>query len=88
MLTLYRDALALRRKLPALGDGQMAWIEAGHDLLAFRREPGFMCVVNLGDKPAHVARELLPEGTIVLASGPVDAGGEIPGATAAWYAQD
>jgi hypothetical protein len=36
-----------------------------------------------------VARELLPEGTVViLASGPVDAGGEIPGATAAWYAQD
>jgi len=89
MLTLYRDALALRRKLPALGDGQLAWIEAGQDLLAFRREPGFMCVVNLGDKPAHVARELLPEGAVViLASGPVDAGGEIPGATAAWYAQD
>jgi len=89
MLTLYRDALALRRKLPALGDGQLAWIEAGQDLLAFRREPGFMCVVNLGHKPAHVARELLPEGAVViLASGPVDAGGEIPGATAAWYAQD
>src|SRR4029450_8187201 len=68
MLTLYRGALALRRRAPPrgggaqgraaalpsgrvhvrrcrppLGDGQLAWIEAGQALLAFRREPGFLC---------------------------------------------
>jgi hypothetical protein len=27
-------------------------VEAGQDVLAFRRDPGFACVVNVGDKPA------------------------------------
>jgi alpha-glucosidase len=88
-LALYRDALALRRELPALGDGQQAWMEAGPDLLALRREPGFVCVVNFGDEPAELARELLPDGArVVLASRPVAPGGRIPGATAVWYARD
>jgi alpha-glucosidase len=88
MLTLYRSALSLRQTLPALGDGQLAWVEAGQDLLAFRRDPGFMCVVNLGDKPAQVADGLLPDGAVVvLASGPIDADGRIPDATAVWYAR-
>jgi alpha-glucosidase len=86
MLTLYRSALSLRRTLPGLGDGRLTWVEAGQDLLAFHREPGFACVVNLGDKPAQVADGLLPAGAVVaLASGPIDADGRIPGATAVWY---
>ena len=86
MLMLYRNALRLRRELPALGDGQLAWLEAGPDVLAFRREPGFVCVVNLGDKPADVPEGLLPDGAVVvLASGPMDADGRIPGAAAVWY---
>ena len=89
MLTLYRNALSLRRRLPALGDGQLAWVEAGQDLLAFSREPGFLCVVNLADRPADVAKELLPTGAgVVLASGPIDADGRIPSATAVWFARD
>jgi alpha-glucosidase len=88
MLRLYRNALSLRRRLPALGDGQLAWVEAGQDLLAFRREPGFLCVVNVGDKPAHVAEHLVPDGAVVvLASGPIDAASRIPGATAVWFAR-
>jgi alpha-glucosidase len=79
----------LRRRLPALGDGQLAWVEAGQDLLAFSREPGFLCIVNLADRPADVAKELLPTGAgVVLASGPIDADGRIPGATAVWFARD
>ena len=70
-----------------LETGQLAWVEAGEDMLAFRREPGFMCVVNLGDKPAQVADGLLPDGAVaVLASGPIDADDWIPDATAVWYA--
>jgi alpha-glucosidase len=88
MLTLYRGALALRRRLPPLGDGQLAWVEAGQDLLAFRREPGFLCVVNLADRPADVAKDLIPTGAgVVLASRPIDADGRIPGATAVWFAR-
>jgi alpha-glucosidase len=87
MLMLYRSALSLRRKLPVLGDGQLTWVEAGPGLLAFRREPGFACVMNLGDKSAQVADGLFPDGAVVvLASGPIDADGRVPGATAVWYA--
>jgi alpha-glucosidase len=88
MLTHYRDALRLRRELPALGDGRLAWVEADPDVLAFQREPGFACVVNLGDTPVNLAEEVLPEGAVVvLASGPLEADGRIPGTTAVWYAQ-
>jgi alpha-glucosidase len=57
-------------------------------MLAFRRDPGFMCMVNFGDKPAQVADGLVPDGAVVvLASGPLDADGRIPGGTAVWYAR-
>ncbi|WP_149831140.1 glycoside hydrolase family 13 protein [Streptomyces tailanensis] len=67
MLELYRTALRLRRAHPALGDGTMTWLDAPADVLAFRREPGFTCVVNLSNEPYQ-----LPEhSTISLASGPI-----------------
>ncbi|MFI7157561.1 glycoside hydrolase family 13 protein [Micromonospora chalcea] len=79
MLELYRAALTLRRTEPALGDGTLAWLPAPEGVLAFAREPGFTCVVNLGDAavplPAH--DELL------LASGPLD-DDRLPPDTAVW----
>jgi alpha-glucosidase len=87
MLTLYRNALRLRRELPALGDGQLTWIEAGQDMLAFRREPSFVCVTNVGDEPADLPREVVGGSAVVLlASGPTNPDGRLPGATAVWYA--
>jgi alpha-glucosidase len=67
MLELYRTALRLRRDHPALGDGTLTWLDAPAGILAFHREPGFLCVVNLSDEayqlPDHIA--------ILLASGSV-----------------
>ncbi len=78
-LELYRTALAVRAAHPALGDGSLAWVDAGADALAFTREPGFGCWVNLGPEPLP-----LPAGAAVLvASGPL-AGGALPTDTAAW----
>ena len=37
MLLLYRDALALRRSIPALGTGPFEWLDAPAGVLAFRR---------------------------------------------------
>ena len=85
VLSLYRAALRLRRQLPALGDGTLAWVEAGEDVLAFRREPGFGCVVNLGDEPTDRPAEVPADATVLLASGPLGAGGQLPTATAVWY---
>ncbi|ODB73892.1 MULTISPECIES: glycoside hydrolase family 13 protein [Micromonospora] len=79
MLELYRAALTLRRAEPALGDGTLTWLPAPDGVLAFAREPGFTCVVNLGGAavplPAH--DELL------LASGPLD-DDRLPPDTAVW----
>ena len=83
MLHLYRRALRQRRQLPALGDGTLSWLPAGADTLAFRREPGFVCVLNVGDRPAEVP-EAVRGLTPLLASGPVD-GDTLPTGTGAWY---
>jgi alpha-glucosidase len=83
MLWFYRDALRLRRELPALGAGDASsvqWLELGTDVLAFRREPGLVCVVNTGSTPVP-----LPVGTVVIASAEV-VGDQLPGDAAAWVA--
>ena len=86
MLSLYRAALHLRRDLAALGDGALAWVDGvGEHVLAFRREPGFLCVVNVGDKPITLSEKLLDKHDVLLASAPPEAPGRIPPATAVWY---
>jgi alpha-glucosidase len=85
VLNLYRAALRLRRSLPALGDGALSWVAAGESVLAFRREPGFLCVVNLGDAPIEVA-QLAGGLSPVLVSSPLAPDGRLPGATAVWLA--
>ena len=53
--------------------------------LAFRREPGFTCVVNVGDGKLTLSDQLVAGGRIVLASQALDDGATtLPGATAAW----
>ena len=70
MLTLYRTALAERRRNPALGDGTLSWDEdVPVDVLSFVREPGFRCVVNFGPEPYA-----LPSGHELLSPRPVDDG--------------
>ena len=82
-LSLYREALRLRRRFGALGDGPLEWLSApDSEVLAFRR-PGpstVVCVVNLGSSPVP-----LESGTVLLASGEL-AEGALPGDTAVWLA--
>jgi alpha-glucosidase len=85
MLTLYRTGLRRRRELAALGDGTLAWVDIGQDVLAFRREPGFLCVANVGSRPADIPDELIADSAVLLTSGPLDSESRIPAATAVWY---
>ncbi|MGW1675030.1 glycoside hydrolase family 13 protein [Streptomyces sp. NPDC002324] len=80
MLELYRAALRIRRAEPALGEGTLAWQSApGGQLLDFRRDPGFRCIVNFSEEPA-----VLPDHRgVLLASGPL-ADGRLPCDTAVW----
>jgi alpha-glucosidase len=90
-LTLYRAALALRRDLGALGDGELRWLPSpSADVLIFERaaqgsdERALICVANLGAETVSVA-DLLPPVTPVLASGPVPTSGVVPPDTAVWF---
>jgi alpha-glucosidase len=82
MLDLYRRALAIRRAHEALGDGSLSWVEGPAAVLSFAREPGFLCVVNLAADPA-----VLPQGAVLLASGPLGDDGRLPPDTAVWIAR-
>ncbi|WP_433016486.1 glycoside hydrolase family 13 protein [Kribbella sp. CA-294648] len=63
-LALYKAALRIRREHEALGEGRLVWDQdAPEGVLSFSRDPGFRCVVNLGDDPID-----LPEYTAVLLS--------------------
>ncbi len=56
MLTLYRAALRIRAGAPGPGRRDMTWLPSPATVLAFRREPGFVCTVNLGTDPAPLPK--------------------------------
>ncbi|MEU6323174.1 alpha-amylase family glycosyl hydrolase [Streptomyces sp. NPDC047009] len=83
VLSLYRTALRLRRHYG--GDGDLAWLESDSPAgaLAFRRDTGLVCTVNLGSRALP-----LPTGDVLLTSGHLDKDPSgrrvIPADTAVW----
>jgi alpha-glucosidase len=79
-LEVYRAALRLRRELQ--GDESLLWIGAGapaaSHLLHLRRSTGWECFTNLSDTDVP-----LPEGQVLLASGPLGKG-TVPPDTTVW----
>ena len=83
MLELYRSALRLRHAVPALGDGELTWLDAPEGCLAFAREPGFVCLVNVDGGPWE-----LPAGYHVVLASDEPADGRLLAATAVWLRPD
>jgi alpha-glucosidase len=79
MLDLYRRALRIRRTEADLGDGPMAWLPWGGDVLAFRRGDRFVSVSNLSAAPVA----LPPHQEILLSSADI-VGGLLPRDATAW----
>ncbi|MEV6317179.1 glycoside hydrolase family 13 protein [Streptomyces sp. NPDC051776] len=82
-LELYRSALALRRRLPGLGDGTMAWLEAPDGVLAVSR-PGFVCTLNTLDSEVELpvpGRPVLATAALHFTGGSV----HIPADTCVWW---
>jgi alpha-glucosidase len=75
MLTLYRQALRLRRT----AGGPLRWLPTDPDVLAFGRGDRFACVVNLSGR----AVALPPHRELILSSAPVSEGRLAPD-SAAW----
>jgi len=90
VLSLYRAALALRRRLVAAvggvggAGGELEWLPAPQGVVAFERGGGWRCVVNVDADPVPLT------GRVLLASGPLDEGEPLgsapllPRDTAAW----
>ncbi len=82
-LSLYRDLLSYRRK-HRFGHGSLAWDELASDtVVAFRNTSGdgertVLVVTNLGAEPVA-----LPEGDVIIASGPLE-DGAVPTDTTVW----
>lgn len=77
-LTLYRRAIALRRRLQC--DESLAWVDLpAENVLAFRRPNGWTCVTNFGDEPIS-----MPAGEMMLASHDLVDSTLLPGATTVW----
>ncbi|MDR1427856.1 MAG: glycoside hydrolase family 13 protein [Bifidobacteriaceae bacterium] len=76
-LEIYRQALALRRRLR--DTEELTWIDAPADVLHFRRSDAWRCVTNFaaGAKPR-------PAGRLMMASGPLGPKHEIPAHTTLW----
>ncbi len=86
-LELYRAALKLRHQLDELGDGTLRWLDGPADTLVFTRPAGagehrFECWTNFG-----VASVTLPQGRVLLASGDLDADGNLPSDTTVWMSR-
>ncbi|WP_329065238.1 glycoside hydrolase family 13 protein [Amycolatopsis sp. NBC_01480] len=76
MLSLYRRGLALRS---SLGEPALSWLDAGPDVLAFSRAPGFVFLLNFSAAPV----QLPAHSEVLLASGPLP-DGLLPTDTAVW----
>jgi alpha-glucosidase len=76
-LSLYRRALALRAATPDLHGADFSWLDAPAECLSFRRGD-VTVLVNAGPEAVP-----LPNGTVLLTSGPV-ADGQLPPDTASW----
>lgn len=63
-LTLYQRALQMRRQFFHHAEPQVEWMDMGPGVLAFRRDSGFQCVLNMG----HGAHTLPKDAQIALSS--------------------
>jgi alpha-glucosidase len=79
MLHLYREAIALRRRLPGMSQGEFRWLPTEPGVLAFMRGDGFACVVNCSSRPV-----CMPVDGHVLHASKAEVGEKLPPDSAAW----
>lgn len=83
MLHLYREAIALRHRIPALSSSSFGWLPAEPGVLAFTRGDGFVCVANCSPRPVCT-----PVDAQLLHASDPDVGEKMPPNSAAWFLSD
>jgi alpha-glucosidase len=81
-LSLYREALALRRALAATLPENLTWLTSGEGVLTFARGPELICVVNFSAHPVP----LPPHEHVLLTSEPLQ-DSRLPSDACAWLRQ-
>jgi alpha-glucosidase len=77
-LSFFRRAIELRRSRAEFGGSAIQWQDSPCDSLVFELSSGLVCALNTGRRALS-----LPDGEMLLASGPL-ADGKLPPNTAAW----
>jgi alpha-glucosidase len=83
MLHFYREAIALRRRVPALSSSGFRWLPTEADVLAFTRGDGFACILNCSPRPVCA-----PPGARLLLGSDPEVGDKVPPDGAGWYFLD
>ncbi|MDT5210229.1 MAG: alpha-glucosidase [Mycobacterium sp.] len=77
-LSFFRHAIELRRDRSEFEASTVEWLDSPSDGLVFRLNGGLVCALNAGRRAMD-----LPDGELLLASGPL-ADGKLPPNTTAW----
>lgn len=80
MLQLYREAIALRHRVPALTSSGFRWLPTEPGVLGFTRGDGFACIVNCSSRPVCA-----PPGARLLLGSDPGVGEKLPPDSAAWF---
>ncbi len=80
MLQLYREAIALRHRVPALTSSDFRWLPTESGVLGFSRGDGFACIVNFSPRPVCA-----PRGARLLLGSDPGVGEKLPPDSAAWF---
>jgi pyruvate/2-oxoglutarate dehydrogenase complex dihydrolipoamide acyltransferase (E2) component len=80
MLQLYREAIALRHRVPALSSSRFHWLPTEPGVLAFTRGDGFACIVNCSSRPV-----LAPAGAQLLLGSDPEVGEKLPPNSTGWF---
>lgn len=81
MLTLYREAIRIRRDHPGFATDAFRWLTGEPSVLHFERGDGLACLVNLSRAAVSLPAGAEP----ILSSGPIS-DGSVPVDAAVWYA--
>lgn len=80
MLQLYREALALRHRVPAFAADRFRWLPTEPGVLAFMRGDNVACVVNCSPRPVCA-----PHGSRLLLGSDPEVGDKVPPNSAGWF---
>jgi alpha-glucosidase len=79
-LSMYRDALRLRREVPGFVGEAFSWRSAPEGVVDFERGDGVRCVVNLAAEPFDLGEDA----HVLLSSSALTPDGKLPTDTAVW----